>query len=378
MACHVPTPGQTNKGTGRLRARAGNLDGVASSAPSSRGTIIVVVLLGAGALAAVAGIRYWNGQPHGEDPARAADARTKAAGIALEKLEQQYGQAQRHKNYDRIIARAREQVGRFVDHAPSHTFLGMVLSEAGRLEEAFEQLRGSLELDPSQAEVHFTCGVLATKLERLPAALEHYRQSISLDADAPIYRVHEAMVHLKMNQLDKARMQLLIALRQDSNLADGYHGLAELYFKQNQLQLALDQIDKAIDRTPIKKRQKQVKYVRKKAWILRHSNRWLDSLQTLDKLTAKERRDHEVLEELATCYRSMGKLEEAAAIWGRALETEPKWIYAEGAARWCIEAGRLADARRYLGTLSVLHPGAPQIKELEERIAKAIEEAAEP
>ena len=268
-----------------------------------------------------------------------------------------------------MIPLAEEQVGRYPRHEASQNFLGMLLSEVGRLQDAYDRLQISLDIDPRQSKVHFTSGVLATKLERLKAALEHYRQAISIDRDKPIYLVHEAMVLLKIGEHSQARMQLLAALRMDSNLADGYYGLAELAFALNRLNMAIQQIDRAIERTPISKRDKQVKFLRKKAWILQRANRPADALATLRKLTPDERRDPQVIERMAISLRHLDKPHEAATLYEQALEADPVVAaYAEGAARWSLEAGRLEDARRHLDTLSLIDPNAKELASLAARL----------
>ena len=321
--------------------------------------------------AMIAVIYYWN-IPTATPPQGHRRNQTKAAEKALERLQDRYTAMRQHKQYDSIIAMTRQHLDRHADHAPSHNFLFMVLSEAGRLHEAYDQVLLSLKLAPGQGEIHFSAGVLATKLNRLEAALAHYQQAVSIDRDRAIYRVHQAMVHIKIQQHEQARMLLLQALQLDSNLADAYFGLADLYFMQNNLPMALELIDKAVARTPVTKREKQVKYILHKSRILRRSNRWADALAAVNQLTLAERTDPPVIEQMAICFNNLGRPADGALLFEHALAANPAtWRYAAGAAKWRLEAGNLDLARQHLGTLRYLNPRAPQLTELQEKLDRA-------
>lgn len=340
-----------------------------------RDRVVVIGLIVVGVIAAIVSVGTWRARETGAPPANNDRKQNDVAEAnrALERLQDQYAYANVHKQVERVIPLAEEQIARYRSHQASHNFLGMLLSEVGHFEDAYHRLQISLELNPRQSKVHFSCGVLATKLDRLEPALEHYRQAVSIDRDKPIYLVHEAMVLIKIRQFNAARMQLLKALNMDSNLADGYYGLAELDFVENHLSMALQKIDKAIERMPISQRDKQVKFLRKKAWILQRANRQADALATLRKLTPQERHDPQVIERMAVSLHQLGKTEDAAALYEHALNADPVVAaYAAGAARWSIKAGLLEDARRHLDSLSLIDPNGKAISDLEARLRKQI------
>ena len=294
-----------------------------------------------------------------------------AADTALAQLKQRYARDRDQKRYAPIIEQAQQQIARYPTHVASHNFLGFVLSEAGRGQEAYDRLATSLNLQPSQPEVHLTAGILASHLKRLSDALEHYRQAVAQDRRMPIYRVHLAMAQLELEHFSQAQRQLDAAMRLDSNLAEAYYGMAELHFKLGDPGQALAQIDKAIQRTPISKRHKQVQYLRRKAWMLRHENRWADALAVLGKLTGQEQEDTAVLDELAACLGKLGRPAEAAALYAVALAADlDNWAFAAKAAQWHLAASDPDAARLYLGTLIQLKPDAPQVVQLQTQLAE--------
>lgn len=297
-------------------------------------------------------------------PAEEVETRATAADAVLESLQQRYGQ-QQGSDPEALLSDTRAAVASDPDHVPLRNFLALLLSEVGHAEEAYDTMVSSLARDGFQAEIHFGAGVLATQLERVDAAGRHYQTAVEQDPQQAAYRVHLAMIRIKQRRHAEAEQLLLQAVQLDSNLADAYYGLAELYFVQNKLMLALQQIEKAVERMPLTQRDKQVKFLRKKAWILRRDNRWSDALATLKRLTPRERREPEVLEEVAVCLGQLGRTADAAAAYEAAWVRAPLDVaLVTGAARWRLAHGDLDLARQHLATLRMLQPTAAAVAEL--------------
>ena len=284
---------------------------------------------------------------------------------ALESLQHRYGHV-RATDVASVVDDAQALVTADPEHVAARNFLALVLSEAGRLEQAYACMTESLALDQVQPAIHFGAGVLATQLDRFDAARQHYLAAVRQDSGMAIYRVHLAMIEIKQQAYANAEQRLLEAIQLDSSLADAYFGLAELYFVQNKRELALQQIEKAIERMPVGQRDKQVKFLRKKAWILRRSNRWADALATLKRLTSIERRTAEVIEEMALCLRPLGREIEAAELYEAAWASDPVNVdLVIGAARYRLAAGDRERARSHVATLRTLKTDVVVLAELE-------------
>jgi serine/threonine-protein kinase len=78
-----------------------------------------------------------------------------------------------------------------VDHAPTdwraHSWLGKVLFEIGRSEEALDCYRRVIELVPDSARGRRNLGTMLYRLDRLAEAADHYRAAIAIQPDALSY-----------------------------------------------------------------------------------------------------------------------------------------------------------------------------------------------
>jgi len=263
-------------------------------------------------------------------------------------------------------------VQRYPRYAPARVLFGQVLAQEGDAQRAYEQLAASLELDPRQVQVHVLAGTLAEVIGKLDRAGWHYSQAISLEPGDATHRLRLANVYFQQQDYDTARRQALDALRLNSEEHRAYALLADIFAKQNKLELALQETVKAIEHTPADDRTALVIYTRKRGILLRRANRPAEALQVLMGLFPAERRQDEVMADLATCWMMLGQPVNAAGVYEEALKIDPTaWRWVADAAQWRIKAGDLAGAQEHLKTIRLLNPRAPVIAELQEQLAQA-------
>lgn len=265
-----------------------------------------------------------------------------------------------------VAADVRAFVERYPKFAPARTLWAQTLMVSGDASAAFDEFERSLELDPGQPQVHDLAAALAEKLGRLDRAAWHYSQAIALDAQRVDYRLKLANVYLRQHNSDQALKLILQALRMDSDQHLAYAMLADLYASEGKLDLALDQIQKAIEHTPIAQRPKQITYLRTRAAYLRRANRPQESLQVLSSLSPQERLEPGVLADLALCWSMLGQPQKAALEYEAAFEAQPtRALWAIEAARWQLKAGNPAAAAAHLATARALDSSAPSLADLQ-------------
>lgn len=132
-------------------------------------------------------------------------------------------------------------------HAPGHVFLGLVYSEAGRLEEALEHNRISLTLDP-RAPVFVNTGTLLVRMGREAEAVEVYRQALAYDPQNGHAHYNLGLVHYRRHDyraalasLEKARSALPRFPRIPYQMAWIYASAAEPTLRDPQKSLKLAQ-----------------------------------------------------------------------------------------------------------------------------------------
>ena len=346
-----------------------------------RGSRLVVALLAVGVAGGLVTVVYWSAQgrwlrsretqpPHSE-AAGSVVWDEDAAAVELDELQQWFNEvASENGEVATISDSAQRLVERYPKYDAAHTLLGQVLVYQGQFDEAYERFKLSLNLNGQQPELHLLAGTLALKVDQIDKAIGHYSMAVGLDTSNPRYRVHLAQAYIKQHKHDEARAALLEALRIDSSQHGAYALLANLYAQQNRLALALTQIQRAIEQTPVSERATQVIYTRRKAQLLRRNNQPDEALMALSALTSVEQAGPQVMSEVALCWSLQGQPEKAAVMYEQAMAFNPTaWPLIVEAARWRIKAGDLQAARKHLTVLRQVNPRAQAIIELEEQLA---------
>jgi tetratricopeptide (TPR) repeat protein len=265
-----------------------------------------------------------------------------------------------------LIDRIDRLIADYPDLAAAHMLRGQVLMYTGRLDPALASMDRSLEIEPRQADVHLLAGTMAMQMDRVEVARYHYEQALAIEPDNGRHAVFLANVQHKLGQDDEAVATLLAALRRDSQLHSAYALMSDIYTKQNKLGMALDQIERAIEATPVDNPRTHVAYSLKRAALFRRDNQPAESLAVLGALPPDARLRPDVLRDTATSWALLGKPALAAEHYENVLTVDPSNDHAAAeAARWWIKAGDTEAAGRNLQTLRRINPRHPAIPELD-------------
>jgi tetratricopeptide (TPR) repeat protein len=263
------------------------------------------------------------------------------------------------------------------DLPEAHTLRGQMLIYAGRAPEALTAFQASLELQPRQADIHRMAGGLAMKLGQYDDARHHYEQARSIEPGNGEHAVYLANLQVKLNEDDQATETLLAALRRNSELHGAYALLSDIYAKKNKLNLALGQIQRAIETAPNDTTTRLI-YVLKRAALQRRDNQPAESLATLNALPQDIRLQPKVLQDTATSWAMLGKPLMAAELYERVLAVDPSSdLAAAAAAHWQIKAGNVDAARQHVQTLRRINPRYTTLPELERKLREHDQSAVE-
>ncbi len=338
------------------------------SSPGGRGTWVVVLLVAVGLFAASAAVMYWRGVlKRTADAIQIKDTSWKRqAHEDLILLQDAYTQYRDQREIEPFVVQARELVEQYPDFAAAHTMLAQMLIDAENLKEALTHLQQSLELNDHQAEVHLLAGNTALMLDDVAPAERHITRAIDLEPSNGRFRLHMAQVHLVKQAPDDARREFINALKLDSSLHKAHVGLSDIYASRGKTELALQQINKAIDRAPAENLADWVIYMRRKSRLLRRANKPGEALRVLESLLAKDRIRPDLMEEQALCYALMDQPDEAAKLYDEALIVLPLDVrLLIGAIEWHHKAGSPKAARRHLLSLRQINPDLPAVDRLE-------------
>ncbi|RXZ38535.1 methyltransferase domain-containing protein [Oxalobacteraceae bacterium CAVE-383] len=116
--------------------------------------------------------------------------------------------------------------------APKH-WLGFMLQQRDRLEEACALIGESLQLDASQAGWHFNFGILLARMDKTAEAVQSFLNAIALDAQSYFSWTNLGSLYEKMGDADKAERSYLVAAELDPDCPDAYYLLSALCVEQH-------------------------------------------------------------------------------------------------------------------------------------------------
>jgi TolB-like protein/Tfp pilus assembly protein PilF len=89
-----------------------------------------------------------------------------------------------------------------------NTFMGATLYYAGRYDEAIDQCRRTIEMDPNFAVAHWHLGLAYEQKQVLDAATEEFKKAISLSGGSPLMRAALARAYAKSQKKHEANEML--------------------------------------------------------------------------------------------------------------------------------------------------------------------------
>ncbi len=136
------------------------------------------------------------------------------------------------------------------ESAEVHNFLGIMLAEHGRMDEAVAQFRRALELDPGSARTHWNLGAALASRGARPEAITHLRRSVELDPANARARADLASQLIDAGQLDAAIEQSRAALSVAPDLVEAHNSLGIALALKGQLDEAITQFQRSLSLNP--------------------------------------------------------------------------------------------------------------------------------
>ena len=135
--------------------------------------------------------------------------------------------------------------------AMAHGNLGSTLEASGRADEAAEQYRLALSLEPGLAYARFNLGRIHVAQGRLDEAVKLYREAIRLDSENGRAHFFLGCVLAELKQADKAFHHLREAARIEPDAVDAQRQLAHASAENGERKAAILQWEKVVRLTPV-------------------------------------------------------------------------------------------------------------------------------
>ena len=117
------------------------------------------------------------------------------------------------------------------DDAQTKHYLGYLLLQTDRLQEAFEQLTGAIALDETHAEWYFNLGIVLLKQNQATAAIDAFCSAIRLDPRKYFYHTNLGTAFELNQEWARAEQCYKAAIDIDPRCPDAFYLLSALYLK---------------------------------------------------------------------------------------------------------------------------------------------------
>jgi Flp pilus assembly protein TadD len=133
----------------------------------------------------------------------------------------------RNRDYRSEVAVWQAAVDTFPKNSIAHYNLGIMLSDAGRTDEALEHYQEALRLQPDYAEAHANLGSVLARLGRTDGAIDHYQQALRLTPDDAETHNNLGLVLAGIGKTDEAIEHFDQVLRLKPLSAEGHNNLGK-------------------------------------------------------------------------------------------------------------------------------------------------------
>lgn len=131
----------------------------------------------------------------------------------------------------------------------AHNNIGKLYAKQGRLHEAMEKYRTSIDLLPS-AESYYNMGLIHTQQGNTEQAITAYRKAIALKPSQPQPHLNLGGLYAKSHRIVEAMAEFRSAAKAEPAFAMPHYNLGLLYEEQGNLKEAFEEYKKTIDRDP--------------------------------------------------------------------------------------------------------------------------------
>jgi len=129
--------------------------------------------------------------------------------------------------------------------------LAQAYRRLGKYEEAIAGFERAVQLDPRDAKPHVNLGEIYLDTKDLDKAMAHFEEAISIDPDhSSLAHNNLGAVFLEKKMLERAEQEILKALEMRERIPDAHYNLGLLYEERGDLRRAMEEYRKEIEIHP--------------------------------------------------------------------------------------------------------------------------------
>jgi tetratricopeptide (TPR) repeat protein len=136
------------------------------------------------------------------------------------------------------------------NNAVAHYNLGRMLLQSGRLDEAIQQFRKTLEIDPHSVKAHNDYGAALLRLDRVNEAMARFRRALELDPNYPDAHNNLGSALLQSGRVDEALVCFQKTLEIEPDYAPAHVNLGIAHLRRGNVDAAISHYRSALKITP--------------------------------------------------------------------------------------------------------------------------------
>ena len=136
------------------------------------------------------------------------------------------------------------------EHVARRNARGAALATDGRLDEAIEEFRNVLRLDPDSAQTHWNLGRALASRGQIPASVAELRRSVELDPNQGPPHYDLASTLLDLDQVDGAIDEFRAAIRLMPKAVEAHNNLGIALGRKGRLEEAVNEFQEALKLNP--------------------------------------------------------------------------------------------------------------------------------
>lgn len=207
--------------------------------------------------------------------------------------------------------------------------IGIVLEKMGEKHKAEERYRKVLKADPNFARAYMLIGELLLENGNFDKALNNFNRSLELVPQQTDAHCSLGYALLERGRFEEAKDHFLAALSVDDKDVNSILGFSSWLEKQEQWQLALDTVERAIKASP-----HSPLAVRRKSYIFSKMHQYLDALRVAELEVENDSNNVSAQINLAAIHQKNGEFDIAREIYAGTIQFahDPKEVYGPWAA----------------------------------------------
>jgi tetratricopeptide (TPR) repeat protein len=157
-----------------------------------------------------------------------------------------YGQ----RRFDEALQEYKEAIRLNPNYVDAHTNLGVTYAAQGKLDDAMIECKEAIRIDSNNEGAHIHLAIIYKDKGKVDDAIREYQQVLSINPNFAQIHHELGIQYIKQGKLDAAMVELRETLRLDPNHSDAHHNIGVIHANKGKFDEAMTEFKEAIRINP--------------------------------------------------------------------------------------------------------------------------------